>query len=221
MPLPPRHTVSFALLTPSHSDSVAQLETPNTIYCIRTIGTLCVVFVYLWSTFSVPQMGRKQERKTPIQTATPQSAVRYPPNPTNKHYKYSLWIFWLMSCMLFCQDERQMLKRHSREKRTDRSQRLQDKQSFMDSQGSGNSSSSSEAWGSHTHSPRGEESPESRYQYCETSLSPLLHPMKRPATNPPPISNQATKGTTVIWLLYNIYISVVRAKERLFKSTKD
>ncbi|XP_060784350.1 lysine-specific demethylase 7B isoform X2 [Neoarius graeffei] len=93
------------------------------------------------------------------------------------------------------QDERQVLKRHSRENRTDRSQRLQDNQSFMDSQGSGNSScSSSEAWGSHTHSPRGEESPESRYQYCEMSLSPPLHPTKRPATNPPPISNQATKG---------------------------
>ncbi|MCJ8734443.1 hypothetical protein PDJAM_G00235470 [Pangasius djambal] len=93
------------------------------------------------------------------------------------------------------QDERQVLKHHSRENRTERSQRLQNDQSFMDSQGSGNSSSSSsEAWGSHTHSPRGEESPESRYQYCETSLSPLLHPTKRPATNPPPISNQATKG---------------------------
>ncbi|XP_058252869.1 lysine-specific demethylase 7B isoform X2 [Hemibagrus wyckioides] len=82
---------------------------------------------------------------------------------------------------------------HGRENRTDRNQRMQDKQHFMDSQGSGNSSSS-EAWGSHTHSPRGEESPESRYQYCETPLSPILHPTKRPATNPPPISNQATKG---------------------------
>lgn len=92
------------------------------------------------------------------------------------------------------QDERQALKHHSRENWTDRNQRLQDKQSFMDSQGSGNSSSS-EAWGSHTHSPRGEESPQSRYSYCDTPLSPLLHPTKRPATNPPPISNQATKGS--------------------------
>ncbi|KAI5105514.1 lysine-specific demethylase 7B isoform X1, partial [Silurus meridionalis] len=81
--------------------------------------------------------------------------------------------------------------KHCREKWTDRNQRLQDSQSFMDSQGSSNSS---DAWGSHTLSPRGEESPESHYQYCETSLSPLLHPTKRPATNPPPVSNQATKG---------------------------
>ncbi|KAF5897989.1 lysine-specific demethylase 7B-like, partial [Clarias magur] len=86
------------------------------------------------------------------------------------------------------QDERPVPKHHSREKRTDHSQ------SFMDSQGSGNSSSSSsEAWSSHAQSPSGEESPKSHYQYCETSLSPLLHPTKRPATNPPPISNQATK----------------------------
>uniref|UniRef100_A0AAY4E3N0 Uncharacterized protein n=1 Tax=Denticeps clupeoides TaxID=299321 RepID=A0AAY4E3N0_9TELE len=32
------------------------------------------------------------------------------------------------------------------------------------------------------------------YQYCESSLSPPLHPTKRPASNPPPVSNQATKG---------------------------
>lgn len=31
--------------------------------------------------------------------------------------------------------------------------------------------------------------------YGETSLSVPLHPTKRPASNPPPISNQATKGT--------------------------
>lgn len=30
--------------------------------------------------------------------------------------------------------------------------------------------------------------------YGETSLSVPLHPTKRPASNPPPISNQATKG---------------------------
>uniref|UniRef100_A0AAR2K189 Lysine-specific demethylase 7A n=1 Tax=Pygocentrus nattereri TaxID=42514 RepID=A0AAR2K189_PYGNA len=56
------------------------------------------------------------------------------------------------------------------------------------------SCSSSEAWGSHTHSPGREDSPPSGYQYCETSLSPPLHPSKRLAPNPPPISNQATKG---------------------------
>lgn len=101
-----------------------------------------------------------------------------------------------LCAVLLDQDEQRVLKHHGRENRTDRSQRLQKSQSFMDSQGSGNSSSSSsEAWDSHTHSPQGEESPESHYQPCETSLSPLLHPTKRPATNPPPISNQATKGT--------------------------
>ncbi|XP_043943217.1 lysine-specific demethylase 7A [Protopterus annectens] len=30
--------------------------------------------------------------------------------------------------------------------------------------------------------------------YIDTSLSPPLHPTKRPASNPPPVSNQATKG---------------------------
>lgn len=121
---------------------------------------------------------------------------------TSKSYKSTLQVFTLdlltdvLHTVLLDQDERQVLKHHSRDIRTERSQRLQKNQSFMDSQGSGNSSSSSsEAWGSHTHSPRGEESPESCYQSCETSLSPLLHPTKRPALNPPPISNQATKGT--------------------------
>uniref|UniRef100_A0A4W4ENV9 Uncharacterized protein n=1 Tax=Electrophorus electricus TaxID=8005 RepID=A0A4W4ENV9_ELEEL len=56
-------------------------------------------------------------------------------------------------------------------------------------------SSSSEAWASHAPSPGcGENHTPSDYQYCETSLSPPLHPCKRPAPNPPPISNQATKG---------------------------
>ncbi|TSS60383.1 Lysine-specific demethylase 7B [Bagarius yarrelli] len=96
--------------------------------------------------------------------------------------------------LLFClQDERQLLKQHDRENRADWSQRLQDKQIFMDSQGSGNSSSS-EAWGSNTHSPEAEDNPDSHYQYCDMPLSPLLHPAKRPAPNPPPFSNQATKG---------------------------
>ncbi|XP_042609177.1 lysine-specific demethylase 7B-like isoform X1 [Cyprinus carpio] len=71
--------------------------------------------------------------------------------------------------------------------------RIQEHKNFMDSQGSG-SNSSSEAWSSHTHSPAHGESPTLGYQYCETSLSPPLHPSKRPALNPPPISNQATKG---------------------------
>ncbi|XP_051545027.1 lysine-specific demethylase 7B isoform X2 [Myxocyprinus asiaticus] len=72
--------------------------------------------------------------------------------------------------------------------------RIQEHKNFMDSQDSG-SNSSSEAWSSRTHSPTNDEdSPTMRYQYCETSLSPPLHPSKRTASNPPPISNQATKG---------------------------
>nr|XP_055047722.1 lysine-specific demethylase 7B isoform X1 [Misgurnus anguillicaudatus] len=71
--------------------------------------------------------------------------------------------------------------------------RIQEHNNFIDSQGSG-SNSSSEAWSSRTHSPAHGESPTMGYQYCETSLSPPLHPTKRPASNPPPVSNQATKG---------------------------
>ncbi|XP_056106943.1 lysine-specific demethylase 7B [Rhinichthys klamathensis goyatoka] len=71
--------------------------------------------------------------------------------------------------------------------------RIQEHKNFMDSQGSG-SNSSSEAWSSRTHSPAHGESLTLGYQYCEASLSPPLHPSKRPASNPPPISNQATKG---------------------------
>lgn len=64
----------------------------------------------------------------------------------------------------------------------------------MDSQGN----SSSEAWDnqglpsplSRTHAT----SPETDYQYCDPSMSPPLHPSKRNAPNPPPVSNQATKG---------------------------
>ncbi|XP_061108186.1 lysine-specific demethylase 7B isoform X2 [Conger conger] len=74
--------------------------------------------------------------------------------------------------------------------------------SYMDSQGSGSSSSSSssEAWADRSLSPdpsstpRRDASPGIHYQYSDTSLSPPLHPSKRPASNPPPISNQATKG---------------------------
>lgn len=80
-----------------------------------------------------------------------------------------------------------------REPHAELKHRIQEHKNFMDSQGSG-SNSSSEAWSSHTHSPAHEESPILSYQYCETSLSPPLHPSKRPASNPPPISNQATKG---------------------------
>lgn len=55
----------------------------------------------------------------------------------------------------------------------------------MDSQGN----SSSEAWDN-----QGLPSPNPEYQYCDPSMSPPLHPSKRNAPNPPPISNQATKG---------------------------
>ncbi|XP_071761776.1 lysine-specific demethylase 7A isoform X1 [Centroberyx gerrardi] len=72
--------------------------------------------------------------------------------------------------------------------------RLQGDKSPMDSQGN----SSSEAWDnqglpsplSRCHAT----SPETDYQYCDPSMSPPLHPSKRHAPNPPPISNQATKG---------------------------
>ncbi|KAM9704936.1 lysine-specific demethylase 7A [Menidia menidia] len=63
--------------------------------------------------------------------------------------------------------------------------RLQSGKSPMDSQGN----SSSEAWDN-----QGLPSPEADYQYCDPSMSPPLHPSKRHAPNPPPISNQATKG---------------------------
>uniref|UniRef100_A0A096M1E9 Lysine demethylase 7A n=1 Tax=Poecilia formosa TaxID=48698 RepID=A0A096M1E9_POEFO len=62
---------------------------------------------------------------------------------------------------------------------------LQGGKSPMDSQGN----SSSEAWDN-----QGLPSPNTEYQYCDPSMSPPLHPSKRNAPNPPPISNQATKG---------------------------
>ncbi|XP_032444997.1 lysine-specific demethylase 7A [Xiphophorus hellerii] len=62
---------------------------------------------------------------------------------------------------------------------------LQGSKSPMDSQGN----SSSEAWDN-----QGLPSPNTEYQYCDPSMSPPLHPSKRNAPNPPPISNQATKG---------------------------
>ncbi|XP_013859717.1 lysine-specific demethylase 7A [Austrofundulus limnaeus] len=63
--------------------------------------------------------------------------------------------------------------------------RLQGGSSPMDSQGN----SSSETWDN-----QGLPSPETDYQYCDPSMSPPLHPSKRHAPNPPPVSNQATKG---------------------------
>ncbi|KAG7283242.1 hypothetical protein CRUP_004984 [Coryphaenoides rupestris] len=63
----------------------------------------------------------------------------------------------------------------------------------MDSQGN----SGSEAWDGRglSSSSAGARSPETdSYQYCDPALSPPLHPSKRHAPNPPPISNQATKG---------------------------
>jgi JmjC domain-containing histone demethylation protein 1D/E/F len=76
--------------------------------------------------------------------------------------------------------------------------RLQGDKSPMDSQGN----SSSEAWDNQglclgAPSPLSQchnASPETDYQYCDPSLSPPLHPSKRHSPNPPPISNQATKG---------------------------
>ncbi|KAM6895640.1 lysine-specific demethylase 7A [Xenentodon cancila] len=55
----------------------------------------------------------------------------------------------------------------------------------VDSQGN----SSSEAWDN-----QGLPSPDAGYHYGDPSMSPPLHPSKRHAPNPPPVSNQATKG---------------------------
>lgn len=71
---------------------------------------------------------------------------------------------------------------------------LQGDKSPMDSQGN-----SSEAWDNQgpLASPLGHgASPETDYHYCDPSMSPPLHPSKRHAPNPPPVSNQATKGAT-------------------------
>uniref|UniRef100_A0A8C7KB82 Lysine-specific demethylase 7A n=1 Tax=Oncorhynchus kisutch TaxID=8019 RepID=A0A8C7KB82_ONCKI len=89
--------------------------------------------------------------------------------------------------------------RHVRKEcRAELSQRIQENKNFMDSQSSG--SNSSEAWGDQSPSRAAssplclDPSPGTDYQYCETTLSPPLHPSKRSAPNTPPISNQATKG---------------------------
>uniref|UniRef100_A0A8C8J9Z6 Uncharacterized protein n=1 Tax=Oncorhynchus tshawytscha TaxID=74940 RepID=A0A8C8J9Z6_ONCTS len=85
-----------------------------------------------------------------------------------------------------------------KECRAELSQRIQENKNFMDSQSSG--SNSSEAWGDQSPSRAAssplclDPSPGTDYQYCETTLSPPLHPSKRSAPNTPPISNQATKG---------------------------
>lgn len=79
--------------------------------------------------------------------------------------------------------------------------RLQGDKSPMDSQGN-----SSEAWDNQgLPSPLNRShgsSPETDYQYCDPSMSPPLHPSKRHAPNPPPISNQATKGLQIILTSY-------------------
>lgn len=71
---------------------------------------------------------------------------------------------------------------------------LQGNKSPIDSQGN----SSSEAWDNQgLPSPLIQShgnSPDMDYQYSDPSMSPPLHPSKRHAPNPPPISNQATKG---------------------------
>ncbi|KPP70251.1 lysine-specific demethylase 7-like [Scleropages formosus] len=79
---------------------------------------------------------------------------------------------------------------HQKERQAQKHRQKENK-SFMDSQSSGGSqSSSSETWADPVSPLRSDMD----YQYRETSLSPPLHPSKRPASNPPPISNQATKG---------------------------
>lgn len=75
---------------------------------------------------------------------------------------------------------------------------------FMDSQGN----SSSEAWDHHElpPSPLQEDSPSRDFQYRESSMSPPLHPSKRHASNPPPISNQATKGMRLVWFFSCLWL---------------
>uniref|UniRef100_A0A8C1WDI4 Uncharacterized protein n=1 Tax=Cyprinus carpio TaxID=7962 RepID=A0A8C1WDI4_CYPCA len=73
-------------------------------------------------------------------------------------------------------------------------------QHWWSSQGNSNSNSSSDSWDSSEpcsapRSPEGEDgSLGEEYSYRQSSLSPPLHPSKRHAPNPTPISNQATKG---------------------------
>ncbi|XP_066580509.1 lysine-specific demethylase 7B [Amia ocellicauda] len=98
------------------------------------------------------------------------------------------------------QGEMKVQKHLRKECTAELSQRIQENKNFMDSESSNSNSSSSDAWANHRHSLgpssplREESSLGAEFQYSETSLSPPLHPSKRPASNPPPISNQATKG---------------------------
>lgn len=82
--------------------------------------------------------------------------------------------------------------------------RLQGDNSPMDSQGN-----SSEPWDNQgLPSPltrNHASSPEMDYQYCDPSMSPPLHPSKRHAPNPPPISNQATKGLGARLLFLHLF----------------
>ncbi|KAM9502428.1 lysine-specific demethylase 7B-like isoform 3-T4 [Salvelinus alpinus] len=99
---------------------------------------------------------------------------------------------------LSLQDERRAQQHVRKECRAELSQRIQENKNFMDSQSSG--SNSSEAWGDQSPSQAAssplclDPRPGTDYHYCETTLSPPLHPSKRSAPNTPPISNQATKG---------------------------
>lgn len=70
---------------------------------------------------------------------------------------------------------------------------LQGDENPMDSQGNSREAWDNQGLPSPLNRSHGS-SPEMDFQYCEPSMSPPLHPSKRQAPNPPPISNQATKG---------------------------
>lgn len=70
---------------------------------------------------------------------------------------------------------------------------LQGDESPMDSQGNSREAWDNQGLPSPLHRSHGG-SPEMDFQYCDPSMSPPLHPSKRHAPNPPPVSNQATKG---------------------------
>ncbi|XP_039616610.1 lysine-specific demethylase 7B-like isoform X2 [Polypterus senegalus] len=101
------------------------------------------------------------------------------------------------------QDEIEVQKHIRKDCTAELSQRIQENKNFMDSQSSSNSNSS-DCWAndrysvstfSNSSSPLGDDGVQiPEFQYSESSLSPPLHPSKRPASNPPPVSNQATKG---------------------------
>ncbi|KAG2460060.1 KDM7A demethylase, partial [Polypterus senegalus] len=101
------------------------------------------------------------------------------------------------------QDEIEVQKHIRKDCTAELSQRIQENKNFMDSQSSSNSNSS-DCWAndrysvstfSNSSSPLGDDGVQiPEFQYSESSLSPPLHPSKRPASNPPPVSNQATKA---------------------------